>query len=74
MNLYHFFYNENLIFLIEFNMLIKKILLWNIIHIKMNLLILKVKQLKHKFLNIEKTVLHLWWKKEKHKNLFNKTY
>ena len=40
----------------------------------MNLLILKARQLKHKFLNIKKTALHLQQKKKKHKNLFNKTH
>ena len=44
------------------------------IYIKMNLLTLKAWQLKHKFLNIKKITLHLQWKKEKYKNLFNKAH
>ena len=74
MSLYHFFHDENPVFSIEFSVLIWKILLWNTICTKVNLLTLKARQLKHKSSDIEKAALHLQWKRKKYKNLFNKAH
>ena len=74
MSLYCFFHDENSVLLIKLNVLIWEILLWNTVYTRMNLLILKARQLKCKFLNIKKTALHLWWKRKKHKNLFDKAH
>ena len=57
---YCFFHDKNLILSIELSVLTWEILSWNTICTKMNFLILKARQLKHKSSDIEKTALHLW--------------
>ena len=34
----------------------------------------KSKAIEMQVLNIEKTALHLWWKRKKYKNLFDEAY